>query len=74
MFEGSGCVAHRGSSALGCALKVNSEVMSLVRKIKGIIAHFHKSNKVSFYIPCDCYPGFSLVLLIAEMESTHGHH
>ena len=46
VFEGSGCVAHLGSSALGCALKVNSEVMSLVKKIKGIIAHFHKSNKV----------------------------
>jgi hypothetical protein len=46
VFEGSACVAHRASTALGYALKVNCEAMALVKKIKGIISHFHKSTKV----------------------------
>lgn len=46
VFEGSGCVTHRGSSALKAALSLPC-VRSLVSKVKGIIAHFHRSTKVS---------------------------
>ena len=46
MFEGSGCVTHRASSGLGDALNVSTQSKALVRKIKGIVAHFHRSTKV----------------------------
>ncbi len=47
LFEGGACVCHRAQSALRNALKVDSKVVGLVKKVKGIVAHFHRSNKVN---------------------------
>ena len=53
MFEGGACVCHRAQSALRNALKVDHRVVALVKKVKGIVAHFHRSNKVSHLGPID---------------------
>ena len=46
IFEGSGCVCHRAQSSLRVALSGDEDVQSLISKIKGIVAHFHRSVKV----------------------------
>ena len=49
-MEGSGCVCHRGQNCLGGALSIES-IKPLLKNIKGICAHFHRSDKVhSHYV------------------------
>ena len=45
-FEGSSCVCHRVQNALKCALNCTPGVVALVKKVKGICSHFHRSTKV----------------------------
>lgn len=45
-IEGSGCYCHRESTCLKHALAV-PEVARLVSKIRGIAAHFSRSDKVN---------------------------
>ena len=45
IFEGSGCVCHRAVNCLKHALK-GEHIAELVRKVKGICSHFHRSVKV----------------------------
>ena len=45
IFEGSGCVCHRAVNCLKYALR-GEPIASLLRKVKGICAHFHRSVKV----------------------------
>ena len=47
VFEGAGCVCHRAVNCLKYALK-GETVFSLVKKVKGICTHFHRSVKVSY--------------------------
>ena len=46
-FEGAGCVCHRQQNCLGKCLEVEA-VKSIITKIKGTCAHFHRSHKVLF--------------------------
>ena len=63
-FEGGACVCHRAQSALRCALKINSHTETLVRKVKGIVAHFHRSQKVC----CLCW--MNLIIFTTLIVST----
>ena len=46
-LEGSGCVCHREQNSLGSAVSLDC-IKPLLKNIKGICAHFHRSDKVSF--------------------------
>lgn len=46
VFEGAGCVCHRANRCLHYCLE-HEDVAPIVKKIKGICAHFHRSQKVS---------------------------
>jgi hypothetical protein len=51
VFEGAGCVCHRAQSCLRVALdKDESPAGPVVRKVKGICAHFHRSTKVIHFL------------------------
>ncbi len=45
IFEGVGCVCHRMCRCLVYALD-HFEVAAIVKKVKGICAYFHRSQKV----------------------------
>ena len=45
IFEGACCVCHREQNCLGAALKCPS-IIPVVKKVKSICAHFHRSDKV----------------------------
>ena len=53
-IEGAGCVCHRQQTCLGKAMSCAS-IQPLLKKIKGICAHFHRSNKVSLTFFCLCF-------------------
>ena len=44
-FEGAGCVCHRENNCLGKAMLCEA-ITPLLKKIKGICAHFHRTDKV----------------------------
>ena len=44
-FEGAGCVCHRENNCLGKALSC-AGIEPIIKKIKGICAHFHRTDKV----------------------------
>jgi hypothetical protein len=44
-IEGAGCVCHRQQTCLGKALSCEA-IQPLLKILKGICAHFHRSNKV----------------------------
>ena len=44
-FEGAGCVCHRENNCLGKALSCPA-ISPVLKKIKGICAHFHRTDKV----------------------------
>jgi hypothetical protein len=44
-FEGAGCVCHRENNCLGKAMSCDA-IAPLLKKIKGICAHFHRTDKV----------------------------
>ena len=46
IFEGAGCVCHRAQNSLKKAMEKDSTVVALMKKVKGITAHFHRSTKV----------------------------
>ena len=46
IFEGAGCVCHRANNCLHESLR-EEDATSLIRKVKGICSHFHRSIKVS---------------------------
>jgi hypothetical protein len=48
-MEGAGCVCHRENNCLGTALS-SAGIASVLKKLKGVCAHFHRSDKVSFDI------------------------
>jgi hypothetical protein len=53
-MEGAGCVCHRENNCLGSALSYVG-VASALKKLKGVCAKFHRSDKVSFdkvYFSC----------------------
>ena len=45
-IEGAGCVCHRQQNCLKVALSIDS-VTSLIKKVKGACAHFHRTQKVN---------------------------
>ena len=49
VFEGAGCVCHREQNCLREAL-CSVGIQSLLKKIKGVCAHFHRSDKVSVVV------------------------
>ena len=49
IFEGSGCVCHRSQNVLKEAVDKDPDAQALFRKLKGIVAHFHRSIKVTAY-------------------------
>ena len=51
VFEGAGCVCHRANNCLHAALKEES-VAHVIKSVKGICAHFHRSVKVSDRYSC----------------------
>ena len=48
-YEGAGCVCHRQQNCLGTCLDIG-DIKSIISKIKGICAHFHRSHKVMHYV------------------------
>jgi hypothetical protein len=44
-LEGSGCVCHREQNCLGSTISIDS-IKPLLKKIKELCAHFHRSDKV----------------------------
>jgi hypothetical protein len=46
IFEGAGCVCHRAQNCLKFAVDTDDAAKSVFDKVKGIVAHFHRSNKV----------------------------
>ena len=53
-MEDAGCVCHRQKNCLGTALSSLGNA-TVLKKLKGICAHFHRPDKVSFnmlYISC----------------------
>ena len=46
IFEGSGCVCHRANNCLKDAIK-EGDVCDVVKKVKAVCSHFHRSVKVS---------------------------
>jgi hypothetical protein len=53
IFEGAGCVCHRMCRCLVYCLE-DFEVAPIVKKVKGICAHFHRSQKVCTLLLCYC--------------------
>ena len=52
LVAGTSCVCHRAQRCLAAALeKEDSPAYRLVKKVKGIVAHFHRSNKVKTLLP-----------------------
>lgn len=51
IFEGAGCVCHRAQNALKEAVDKDSDAQVLFKKMKGIVAHFHRSIKVCLSCP-----------------------
>jgi hypothetical protein len=47
IFEGAGCVCHRAQNALKTAIDADSRGKALFAKVRGIVAHFHRSIKVT---------------------------
>jgi hypothetical protein len=47
MMEGTCCVCRRENNCLGSALS-SVGIASVLKKLKGICVHFHRSDKVSF--------------------------
>mgnify|MGYP006282910971 FL=1 len=45
IFEGAACVCHRANNCLKDALK-DGPVVDVVKAVKGLCAHFHRSVKV----------------------------
>ena len=45
VFAGASCVYHREQNCLGAALKCPA-IIPVVKKVKSICAHFHRSDKV----------------------------
>lgn len=50
MFEGAGCVCHRAQNCLKSAVDVTVDAKAVFDKVRGIVAHFHRSTKVMFGI------------------------
>ncbi len=49
-MEGAGCVCHRENNCLGTALS-SPGTSVVLKKLKSICAHFHRSDKVSCVYP-----------------------
>ena len=49
IFEGAGCVCHRSLNCLKAAVEVNDHAKAVFEKVRGIVAHFHRSTKVLLY-------------------------
>ena len=52
-FEGAGCVCHPENNCLGKALSCPA-IAPILKKIKRICAHFHKTDKVMCCTNVDC--------------------
>ena len=63
IFEGAGCVCHRAQNSLKKAMETVEAVVDLMKKIKGITAHFHRSTKVYPHI-FFCQPNNCLTCLL----------
>ena len=53
-MEGADCVCHRENNCLGTALS-SLDIALVLKKLKGVRAHFHRFDKVSFkmlYVSC----------------------
>ena len=46
-YEGAGCVCHRQQNCLGTSLEID-DIKSIIKKAKGVCAHFHRSEKVTY--------------------------
>ena len=62
MCVGAGCVCHRAASALRTALE-GGDAKGLVKKVKGICSHFHRSIKVNLLYPTS-FSYFNVLTLI----------
>ena len=51
-FEGAGCVCHRQQNCLGTSLEID-DIKPIIKKIKGVCAHFHRSDKVNYILKLD---------------------
>lgn len=61
-FEGAGCVCHREQNCLGKALS-SEGILPTLKKIKGVCAHFHRTDKVTSFWSCIQLPATVRMLL-----------
>ena len=47
-YEGAGCVCHRQQNCLGTSLEIE-DIKPIIKKVKGVCAHFHRSDKVIYF-------------------------
>ncbi len=50
-MEGACCVCHHDENCLGTDYS-SVEIVSVLKKLNCVCAHFHRSDKISFKMPC----------------------